>query len=139
MVQYKACELILKTTAVLAYQLCIVPFGPLSMEGGGRGMQEPTHSNTDFFIFAAISRATDVWFLNVFISLYSSFHLLSNAVFKLFYCKNLQRYSEKKTESRKRWLGFSSFFGFVQTYFAISRATNVRFLNVFISLDLSFH
>ena len=58
---------------------------------------------------------------------------------KLFYCKNSRSYGEKKTESRKRWLGFSSFFGFVQTYFAISRAVGVRFLNVFISLDSSFH
>ena len=36
---------------------------------------------------------------------------------KLFYCKNSRRYREKKTETRKRSLGFSSFFGFVQTYF----------------------
>ena len=42
--------------------------------------------------------------------------------------KNSRRYSEKKLESRKWWLGFSSFFGFVQTYFAISRAVGVRFL-----------
>ena len=45
LVQYKACKIILKTTAFLAYQLCIVPFWPLSAGG-----------------------ATDVWFLNVFIS-----------------------------------------------------------------------
>ena len=77
-VQYKACELILKTTAFLAYQLCIVPFGPLSMGGGGEGKQaggvEPKHSHTEIFIFAAISWATEVRFLNVFISLDLSFH-----------------------------------------------------------------
>ena len=33
----------------------------------------------------------------------------------------------------------SSFFGFVQTYFAISRAVGVRFFHVFISLDSVFH
>ena len=58
---------------------------------------------------------------------------------KLFYCKNSRRYGEKKTESRKWLLGFSSFFGFVQTYFAISRAVGFRFFNVYISLDSSFH
>ena len=33
-------------------------------------------------------------------------------------------------ESQKLLLGFSSFFGFVQTYFAISRAVGIRFLIV---------
>ena len=33
---------------------------------------------------------------------------------------------------------FSSFFGFCQTYFVISRAVGIQFLNVLISLDLSF-
>ena len=47
--------------------------------------------------------------------------------------------TKNKTQSRKRWLGFSSFFGFAETYFEISQAPDVRFLNVFISLDLPFH
>ena len=79
-VQYKVCALILKTTAFLVDQLCIVPFGPLFLrfpwEGAGdqAGGVEPTHSHTEIFIFAAISRATDDQFFNVFISLDLSFH-----------------------------------------------------------------
>ena len=60
-VQYKACALSLKTTE-----------GNFSI--GGREGVEPIHSHTEIFIFAAISRATDVRFLNVFISLDLSFH-----------------------------------------------------------------
>ena len=52
--------LILKTTAFLAYQLCIVPFGPLSAGGGGGEQAGPTLSHTEIFIFAAIALATDV-------------------------------------------------------------------------------
>ena len=40
---------------------------------------------------------------------------------------------------KKQWLGFSSLLGFIQTYFAISRAVGVQFLILFISLDSSFH
>ena len=54
-VQYKACALSLKTAEIIYI---------LGM-GGSRYV---------IFIFAAISGATDVRFLNVFISLDSSFH-----------------------------------------------------------------
>ena len=40
---------------------------------------------------------------------------------KLFYDKNSWRYSEKKKESLIKWLGFSSEFGFIQTFKNISR------------------
>ena len=46
---------------------------------------------------------------------------------KLFYGKNLRCYDENKTQSRKQWLGFTSFFGFAVTYYAISQAPDVRF------------
>ena len=86
--------------------------------------------------YFAISWAVIVRFLNVLISLNSVFSQLSNAVFQI---PNLRRYSEKKKENRKRWLGFSSEFRFVQTYFTTSRAVVVWFLNVLISLDLYFY
>ena len=50
--------------------------------------------------------------------------------------KTCKWYSEKKTESQKRCIGFSLFFVFFQTNFTISRAVGVHFLIVFI---LSFH
>ena len=68
-----------------------------------------------------------------------SFHQLSNTVFQIVYYENSRSYREKKTESRKLCLSFSSFFGFMQTYFAISQAVGVRFLNVLISLYSSLH
>ena len=39
---------------------------------------------------------------------------------KLSYCKNSR--SKRNAKSWKRWIGFSSWLGFAQTYFAISRA-----------------
>ena len=53
--------------------------------------------------------------------------------------KNSQRYGEKKTECQKQLLGFSSFFGFVQTYFVISRTVGVQFQFLKQSLVLSVH
>ena len=59
-VQYKACALSLKTAEIFR----------IGGRGGGEQADgvEPTHSHTE------ISRATDVRFFNVYISLDSSFH-----------------------------------------------------------------
>ena len=57
--------------------------------GGGEqaGGVEPTHSHTQIFLFAAISRATDVRFFNVYISL----DLFSNAVFEIVLLQKLAK------------------------------------------------
>ena len=82
-------------------------FGPPEAGLGGGSRQVEWSPHTEIFIFAAISRATDARFFNVFISLDLVSISFPMPYSKLFYCKNSRRYGEKKTESRKRWLGFS--------------------------------
>ena len=87
-VQYKACALILKTTAFFVDQLCIVPFGLLfprfPQEGGGsRQVEWSPHT------FAVISRATDIRFLNVF--------YIIRFVFPLAFQCRIQNSSTEKT------------------------------------------
>ena len=66
-------------------------------------------------------------------------------VFLLAFQCPIPKYSTAKTFediAKRKWKTMIRLFfiiEFVQTYFAIYRATDVRFLNVFISLDLSFH
>ena len=57
---------------------------------------------------------------------------------KLFYCKNSWRYGEKKTWSQKWLLSFSSFFRFIQTYFAISWTVGVDFNFIRFVFSLAF-
>ena len=81
--------------------------------------------------YLAISRAVGIQFcLSIgFLTPYS----------KLFYCKNSRSCDEKNTTSRKQWCGFSTGFGFVQTYFPISWAVGVRFYFLKPSINFSFH
>ena len=45
----------------------------------------------------------------------------------------------RRKQNMKLKIGFSSFFGFAVTYYAISQFPDIQFLNFLISLDLSFH
>ena len=84
----------------------------LGWGGEQAGGVEPTHRDFHFRCnFSGYRRP--ILFLYHYICLSISFPMPYS---KMFYCKNSRRYGEKKTESRKRWLGFSSFFRFVQTY-----------------------
>ena len=71
-------------------------------EGGEQaGGVEPTHSHTEIFIFASISRAADVQFFNVFISLDSSFHKFSNPVFQTVIRQKLAKLRRKQNTKSK--------------------------------------
>ena len=101
---------------------------------GSRQVEWSQHTHTEIFIFAAINWATDV--------------LIIRFVFPLAFQCHIQNCSTAKTSEdiakRKQKVesNGSTFLYFLDSYKHIlqfSRATNVRFLNVFISLDLSFH
>ena len=73
-IHHISCETSNKTPVSGTDRICGVFFGPPEAGMGGGSRQVEWSPHTEIFIFAAISRATNARFFNVFISLDSSFH-----------------------------------------------------------------